>query len=337
MAQNYELFSWLQNFLLLLHSMKTSIFVLFMSIFLLSCGGSGENVSFKNNQPDDSVQLRIAVTPTLDCLPLYVAKKCGAFDEQGLDVALIRYQAQMDCDTAIMRGSANAIVTDLVRVQRMVDSGMDLQLVTATDAAWQLLSAKKARINQLRQLDNKTVAMTRFSATHLLTDKTVDSAKVLPERVFLIQINDVDVRLNMLRTEILDALWLPEPQATDARNAKANVLLDTRTMDIRLGVVAFERRAATHRQIESFKKAYNIACDSINERGLQAYAGIIREYCNATKQTIDSLPNLKFSYASEPREIDRKRAFTWLRSIKQHYIEDGNSGEVQNGIQTNSK
>ena len=308
-----------------------------MSLFILSCGNSGENAGAEKELPDDSVQLRIAVTPTLDCLPIYIAKECGLFDKQGLDVNLKRYQAQMDCDTAIVGGTANAIVTDLVRAQRMMDRGLDLQFVTSTDAFWQLLAAKRARVSQLRQLDNKMVAMTRFSATHLLTDKSVDSSKVKPERVFQIQINDVDVRLNMLRTEILDALWLPEPQATDARNAKANVLLDSRTMDSRLGVVAFERRAATQRQTALFKKAYNMACDSINERGLQAYRDIIREFCHATDQTIDSLPDMKFAHAAEPREVDRKRALTWLRSVKQNYSKPDSVSEAEDKAKMNRK
>ena len=336
MPQNYELFSWLQNFLLLLHLMKLSVYAFALSLFLLSCGGS-EVTGQKNDLPDDSVQLRIAVTPTLDCLPVFIANECGVFDAVGLDVNLKRFQAQMDCDTAIMRGSANAIVTDLVRVQRMKDCGLDLQLVTATDASWQLLAAKKARISQLRQLDNKMVAMTRFSATHLLTDKSVDSGKVQPERVFQIQVNDVDVRLNMLQTEILDALWLPEPQATSARNDRANVLLDSRTMDIRLGVVAFERRAATHRQTELFKKAYNIACDSINERGLQAYREIIRTCCNANDQTVDSLPELHFAYTASPREADSLRAVKWLRSVRQNYSKPDSVSKAQNKEQKNPR
>ena len=316
--------------------MKLSVYLFALSLFLLSCGGSAGGEQ-KDGVPDDSVQLRIAVTPTLDCLPVFIAMECGVFSEIGLDVNLKRFQAQMDCDTAIMRGSANVVVTDLVRAQRMKDNGLDLELVTATDASWQLLAAKKARISQLSQLDNKMVAMTRFSATHLLTDKSVDSGKVQPERVFQVQVNDVDVRLNMLQTEILDALWLPEPQATAARNEKANVLLDTRTMDLRLGVVAFERRAATQRQVELFKKAYNIACDSINERGLQAYRDIIRTFCNATDQTLDSLPDLHFEHAAPPRATDSLRAVKWLRSVRQNYSKPDSVSTVLNTEQKNPR
>ena len=209
----------------------------------------------------------------------------------------------MDCDTAVERGTVDALVSDLVRVQQMVDKGM----VTGGVVYGCPLAAtyfRTARIKQLKQLDNKMMAMTRFSATHLLSDKVIDSSKVQPERVFLIQINDVSVRLNMLRTEILDALWLPEPQATEARNSKAYILADTRLMGYQLGVVAFRKRAATRRQTELFRKVYDEACDSINEYGLQSFSEIIKEKCGVGMNTIDSLPEMKFRHASVPRSID---------------------------------
>ena len=296
--------------------MKQTFFIFSFFLILLSCGGADINRSDSQELPDDSAQLRIAVMPTLDCLPLYLADSRGWFEAAGIDVSLFPYQAQMDCDTAVERGTVNALVSDLVRVQQMNDKGMDLQVVSSTDAHWQLLTSRTARIKQLKQLDNKMMAMTRFSATHLLSDKVIDSSKVQPERVFLIQINDVSVRLNMLRTEILDALWLPEPQATEARNSKAYILADTRLMGYQLGVVAFRKRAATRRQTELFRKVYDEACDSINEYGLQSFSEIIKEKCGVGMNTIDSLPEMKFRHASVPRSIDSLRVFEWITISK---------------------
>lgn len=301
--------------------MKQIIFLFSIVLLMLSCG-SGTEDSNANELPDDSASLRIAVMPTLDCLPLYLADERGFFEQAGLDASLFFYTAQMDCDTAIERGRVNAVVTDLVRAQRMMDNGQDLQLITSTDAYWQLVSGRKARIKQLKQLDNKMMAMTRFSATHLLSEKAIDSARVDSERVFCIQINDLDIRLNMLHTDIMDAMWLPEPQATDARNIKAHVLLDTRQMDYQLGVIVFRKRAATERQVKAFERAYNQACDSLNENGLMTYADIIREKCHATIQTIDSLPPMQFSHVKLPREADIKRATEWLHKQQKEKTND---------------
>ncbi len=292
------------------------LIILFTAILLLSsCGSSGDGQPRTNALPDDSAQLRIAVMPTIDCLPLYVAEERGLFKQAGIDVSLFLFQAQMDCDTALQRGHVNALVSDLVRVSHMNENDtMELKMVTSTELNWQLLSTRNARVTQFKQLDNKAMAMTRFSATHMLSQMIVDSAKVQPERVFLIQVNDVNVRLNMLQNGIMDVVWLPEPQATVARKYQAYLLADTRKLNHRLGVVAFKKGAATVRQVDAFKKAYNQACDSINQLGVENYTDIITRRCNASKETIDSLPkNITFQPAAAPRKADVELATNWLK------------------------
>ncbi len=298
--------------------MKQFIALLFTILLIASCGGSGGDAPVQEEIPHDSVQLRIAVMPTLDCMPLYLASSRGFFEENSVSVLLLPYDAQMDCDTAIERGHANAVVTDLVRAQRLKESGMPLQYISATDIYWQLLTKHSARIKEPRQLDDKMLAMTRFSATHLLSDEVVDSARLKPERVFRIQVNDLNVRLGMLGADIMDALLLPEPQATAARNLKARVLYDTRKSDERLGVIAFIDRAATPQQVKAFTAAYNKACDSLNMMGFPEYRDLIARYCHAQKETIDSLPHIHYHHVAAPREADIKRADEWLKRKKEN-------------------
>ncbi len=51
----------------------------------------------------DRASLKVGVMPTLDCLPVYLAYEDSIFLKQGVTVHLYRYNAQMDCDTAIVR------------------------------------------------------------------------------------------------------------------------------------------------------------------------------------------------------------------------------------------
>ena len=288
------------------------ILVFCLTMMLMSSCGESERQPVSEAIPDDSAQLRIAVMPTLDCLPLYVADEHGFFNRLGINVSLYPYMAQMDCDTAFVQGRVNGIVTDLVRAENMKLKGLALQYVTATELSWQLLAGLHARITKLKQLDNHMVAMTRFSTTHMLSDRAVDSVQLQPDRVFRIQVNDLRVRMSMLESNIMDALLLPEPWATAARNRNAYVLMDTRKQDIRMGVVAFNQRAATNRQITAFQKAYNMACDTINERGLKAFATLIEQRCGMRRRTVDSLKNITFSPAAAPRDKDRQMALKWL-------------------------
>lgn len=40
----------------------------------------------RQQQVEDSLALKVAVTPTLDCLPLFVAEQEGWFEQEGVSV-----------------------------------------------------------------------------------------------------------------------------------------------------------------------------------------------------------------------------------------------------------
>ena len=300
------------------------IFTIVMTglLMLASCGQSYEETKRLTREQrlklarEDSAALKIAVMPTLDCLPLYIAKDHQLFDTI-VDIRLKRYSAQMDCDTAMMRGRVEGMVTDLVRAERIIQSGTPMKYVASTNAYWLLISNRNQRITQLKHLDDKMLAMTRYSVTDFLGDLVVDSAKLKTERVFRIQVNDVNVRLKMLENNEMDALLLTEPQATQALQAKHKVLLDTRREDIHMGVIAFRTKGMDDqnrkKQMEVFLKGYNDACDSINQFGVLHYKDVIRKYYVISEPALKNLPDtLKFNHAEAPRQKDVERAQQWL-------------------------
>lgn len=291
--------------------------ILATGIFLMvSCGKSYEEnrrISRVERARLDSVDraaFKVGVMPTLDCLPLYVAQSSGLFDTLGVTVHLKYFMAQMDCDTALMGGSLQGSVTDLVRVQRLRRKGLALSCPIATNTYWQLVTNRMARIRELRQLSDKMVANTRYSATDLLTDIAISKGKPRYE-VYRVQINDVKLRLKMLENNEMDAMFLPEPQATTARLLGSPVLLDSRDENLRLGVFAFREsdlKGKRLQQMRLFIKAYNQAVDSICKYGLQHYGSLIRNYCGSDSKTVKALPKLQFTHAESPRPQDWKRA-----------------------------
>lgn len=258
----------------------------------------------------DSLALKVAVLPTLDCLPILVAQKERLFDTLGVDVRLRHFNAQMDCDTALLGGSVEGMATDLVRAQRIVRRGTPLEYVAATGLSWQLVANRKARLRRLNQLGDRMVAMTRYSATDYLTRNTLDTVK-LKEKVFNIQINNVRLRLLMLLNNEMDAMWLPEPQATKARLMGHNVLADSRRQGVHFGVIAFRKAALADKrrreQLRNFTKAYDMACDSINKRGFVHYAELLKKY-DVDMKTIRQLPPVRYEHARKPQAADVRKA-----------------------------
>lgn len=306
--------------------MKKLILVIVVLLMIAACGQSYEETKRITREQrreamrKDSAALKVAVMPTLDCLPLYVAQYYQLFDTLNGGVRLKFYNAQMDCDTAILRGRVEGVITDLVRAKRMEKQGLKMRYVAATNAYWQLVTNRNARIRQLKQLDDKMVAMTRFSATDLLTDRARDSVKLAPNQVFKVQINDLDVRVQMLQNNEIDALWLPEPQATQARLMKNPVIMDSRSVKLQLGVLAFReqemRRQARGKQLALFTQAYNQACDSISKYGIAYYRDLLIEHYKVKSQLIDSIPqDIRYAHAHGPRQQDVAYVEQWLQKI----------------------
>ena len=245
----------------------------------------------------DSLALKVGVMPTLDCMPLFVAKERRLFDTLGVDVRLRMRKAQMDIDTALIGGSVEGAVSDSVRVARMRSRGTALTEVGTTNTSWQLVGNRSARLKEVKQLGDKMVAMTRYSATDFLTDHVLTGVKTTAT-VYRVQINDVPLRLQVLLNNEMDALWLPEPQATTAREHGHTVLWDTEKHNLWLGRVVFRDKALgdarVKKQIDVFKQAYNMACDSLNQRGVSAYADLVVKYCQTDQKTLDALPKVKF-------------------------------------------
>ena len=264
---------------------------------------------------EDSAALKVAVLPTLDCLPIYLAKDHQLFDTV-VDIRLKKFTAQMDIDTALTNNRVQLGVTDLVRAERMKKEGADLEYLAMTNAYWQLITNRVARITDLKHLDDKMLAMTRYSVTDMLGELAVDSAKLKPEQVFRIQINDVNVRLKMLENNEMDALLMTEPQAAQARLLKHKVLLDSRKMDLQMGAIVMQGKGMDDknrkRQMEVFIKGYQAACDSINTFGIAHYRDLIVKYCQVKSEAVELLDKNKFVGLAKPRQQDIERAQKWL-------------------------
>lgn len=298
------------------------LLLLLSAVSVFSCGDSIEEQRRLSREErarllrEDSLSLKVATLPTLDCMPLFVAKELRLFDTLHVDVHLKPQESQMDCDEVMRKGTVEGSVSDLVRCQRLERRGIPLRYVAATNAYWQFISNRLARITELKQMEDKMVGMARYSITDMLSDMAVDSAKLKTEYVFRVQMNNPAIRLSMLLNNEIDAIIVTEPQATTARLYKHPVLMDSQKKDLCMGVVAFREKALHDKrrseQLRLFLKAYDMACDSLNKNGLQRYADIISRYTKADDKTIKALPHLRFPHAGTPRQKDIERAGKWL-------------------------
>lgn len=271
---------------------KYVLSLLILVILCIGCSGGDDVVKRKSKEEiaaertRDSLALKVGVGQTINCLPAFVAKDDGIFDSLGVDVRLCHYTSMLDCDASLKRNTIEGAFTDEKRINYLNTNykGLSLKTVMVTDMQWQLVANRLSRLHELKQLAEKMIAATRFSATDYLCDRMMDSVKLDNERVFRIQVNDVDLRLKMLLNNEIDAAWLPEPQASVARRKGHGVLMSSGRDGEKLAALAFTGKAMAdsrrQKQIELFKKAYGIAKKRIDAGGKKYYSELVKKYFN---------------------------------------------------------
>lgn len=303
--------------------MKRINYLLILAVLtFVSCGKSDKELQAERQAQKVAEReayqkaYKIAVMPTMDCLPAYLLKDSLLYDTAKVDIRLCRFNAQMDCDTAMIGGSVQAAFSDLVRTERLKHRNKVLMhYLTDTNLNWQLIADKDSKLKQLSDLSDKIVAMTRFSGTDLLTDMAVKKAK--PKyQVFRVQVNDVLVRLAMLQNHEIDAYWFAEPQITKALAADNNSLFNSEDAGVHLGVVAIMDKVRRQDEEAAFAEAYDKAVEQINKNGVKYYSALIQKYMKVDESVVRTLPDIKYTKIGPPRKADLLMARNFLSSGK---------------------
>lgn len=308
--------------------MRKHIIFAIVAFLLVSCGQSNDgNKSLSRTERqrlriEDSLALKVSVLPTLDCMPLFIAKEFGLFDSLGVDVRLRMHDSQLDCDQDLLKGQTEGAISDLVRMEWMKRHGINMRLIGTTSAAWELFVSPSARVKQPKQLGDKMVAMTRHSATDYLTWRMLDGVNTSAD-VFRVQVNSLPLRLEMLINSEIDVAWLPEPQATKARQLKLQAMAESEKIAPRMGVMAFREKSLADKrrqeQLAAFCKAWNQACDTLNKYGIRACAPFVAKYCQVKEEVADSVPQQIFTHLGAPREDDVQRAVKFVELFPNGY------------------
>lgn len=212
------------------------------AVMLLAACGNGE--AEEEHLNTSSKATKIGIVPVEECLPLLVAEHLGLLDSLHADVRVMRYGSLSDCRKALDRHEVDAILSD-------------------SDISYKLLASKKARIHRISQLSDKVIAADGEGYSKRLVEQNIDSLLKLDRHIFLIKVEDLNVRTKMLTSNSVDAAILPEPYASQAIKAGAVELKikDERTKA--RGGASFGNK---------LKPALTVACDSIKKYGKENYA-----------------------------------------------------------------
>ena len=279
---------------------------------LASCSQRQEATQFQADSTGiDTTVLCVAVMPAMSCLPVYYAEKTGLADSLGLEMQLLRYQAQMDIDTAIINGYADIAFTDLIRCARL-SKQVDLAPIASCDESLSLISLKTKRVKQVNQMKEQMIAVSRLSATDYWCDRVLDSTRTSYDDIYRPQINDVWLRAEMLRQGLIDAAIMGEPFATWMTMLGHKRLFESRGKQPQL--YAWAASTATKLQQKAF---LNVLKEATTRLSKPSEATLLRDILKQEYQLppalVDTLELQRVKQATTVRESDITAAQDWLK------------------------
>jgi len=291
---------------------RHSLLAVIATIMLASCSQRQEATQFDADSTSiDTTVLRVAVMPAINCLPVFYAERTGLADSLGLEMELLRYQAQMDIDTAITFGHADIAYTDLIRIAKLNKAKVTLSAFASCDEPISLISLKTKRVKQVNQMKEQMIAVSRLSATDYWCDRLLDSTRTSYDDIYRPQVNDVRLRAEMLRQGLIDAAMMGEPYATWMTMLGHKRLFLSKGKQPQL--YAWANISATKKQQKVF---LNILKEATEQLGKPSEAALLRDILKQEYQLppalVDSIELQPVRQTSAVRPADTEEAEKWL-------------------------
>lgn len=296
--------------------MNRFLFPLLCLLMTLVFGCGHNNEESATTEECDSTLIRVALLPTMDCLPYLVAEECGIYTTLGLNVKLDVFEAAIDADTAFANGHADVLVTDVVKTIVMRSKGDSVCVLHNYEVPLYLLTSQSSRVYNTNNIKEKVVAITRNSWDDMAADRILESVGLASEEMNKPQINSLALRTNMLVNNQYDGALLPEPYAAIAEAGGAKRLCSTSEFGLTAGVAVVDSLGDERmEEMKLFVKAYNIAVDTINNR--LANSIDVSGFLPLEQDICDTLLRVSpYKYSSELSDSTYKKAYEWASGRK---------------------
>ena len=262
------------------------------------CNATNTEISAEDaGKSHDSIayDLRVAVLPTLEALPIYYAKQAGICDSLGIVIDILPYMAQFDCDTALLNNAVDVCMMDRTRFADYTRKGHKLSAQLQLGARYALVASKELGAKRVNDLINRRIAISRHSGAEAFCLHALTQAGMKREDVHFPQINDLWLRADMLNNRQVEAAVLPYLQAYWAvlnghQILKGNAVLPEASMQL-----VYPRNSKKVQQITLLAKAYELAKAEIENHDLSICRDIlIQEYKLPAAQTDSVIKKLPY-------------------------------------------
>lgn len=254
--------------------------------------------------------LKIGVMPSLDHLPLVLAKVLGQTDSLGLDLEFVRFYSPMDRDVALQTGQVDGAVTDYTSFLIQQAQGLPLEMPLALEGKFYLVARQDLKLSNLEDLVGKRFALSSNTVIAYATDRLMQERAYTP-----VEIQKLPLRLEMLQKGEVDVAILPEPFATLAGARGMQVLDWVADGDKPLqvtGLTLARSKAEQTDLLNKLTKAYQQGVDA-----LPRLSEVLPQVAEVLGVDAPVLSQIKLSHmrtSVAPKAEELEEAKLWLRA-----------------------
>jgi NitT/TauT family transport system substrate-binding protein len=296
--------------------MKTLLTSLFVIIFISACAPAGTPV------PEaEPANLRIAVLPIVDTLPLFVAEQEGLFQKHGINVEIIPVASAPERDQLMAAKQVDGMINEIVTTLFYNKDATQIQIVryaltsTPENAHFYILASQKSGITTALGLKNIKIGVSQGTIIDYVTDRVLQAEGLKSEEIKTVAVPKISDRMALLATGELQAATMPDPLSALAIQQGAVVIAsDAQHSGLGDSTLAFRKEVidAQPDSIRAFLAAIEEATTLINENP-QKYINILSEQKIVPPQLADSFKVPSFPTAGVPTQAQWDDALAWAK------------------------
>jgi NitT/TauT family transport system substrate-binding protein len=267
------------------------------------------------------VNLKIAVLPILDALPMYVAQQKGYFTAHNVTVEFIPVGSAAERDQLIAAGQADGMINDMVATLFYNKETIQVQVVrfarVATPQVPQfcLLASAQSGFTTAADLKGVPIGISEGSVIAYVTDRLLAAEGLAPADIQTVAVPKMPERLALLESGQLQAATLPDPQSLLAIQGGAVIIIDdTQHTEYGNSLYAFRKAVidAQPQAIRAFLAAIEQAVADINANPKQ-WDTLLTEHKLVPAPLVGSYTIPTFPTASLPTEDQWNDVLAWAK------------------------
>jgi NitT/TauT family transport system substrate-binding protein len=285
------------------------------ALTLAGCGLLGDDDAPSGQGAQQVKEVKVAVLPTMDTVPLHLAIEAGYFREEGLDVKPVPANSGNDCVTKLAAREVDFAFSSYTPFFVAKSKGaVDLKLVADATAAVPgyaiVATMPNSPITSIDQLAGKRIAITaRLTISHLLVEAQLKAAGVDSSTVQYVELPFPQMAERLAGGQV-DAVFLVEPFIQQAvKSVGVRMVFDTNagpTADIALtGYGARTDFIDGNREtVEKFQRGLKRATDEIRKDRTKVDP-LLQKIANIDAETAKKTVLTNFVSSLDPAQIQR--------------------------------